>query len=104
MVTDDLKKSTLMKRTFLFVLTQTDCKGTHTCALQHLAFSKRMASVRKQFSVVLPVIPGGKLWKTGVGTGPLEPINWRKSFLGDTGHFGYVVMPAETNRVPMSRQ
>ena len=96
METGALKKNILKKKT-------ENSRSAYTCALQHLAFSERVASVGKKLSVALPVIPGGKLWKTGVGTGPLEPINWRKSFLGDARHFGYVVMAAKTNRVPMSR-
>ena len=56
-----------------------------------------MASVGKELSVVLPVFPGGKLWKTGVG-GALEPVDRRKVLLiGDTRHSGYVVMPPVTN-------
>ena len=83
-----------------------DCKRTHksTYALQHLAFSERMASVGKELSVVLPVIPGGKLWKTGVGGAP-EPVDRRKVlFVGHTRHSGYVVMPPVTNWVQIRSQ
>lgn len=78
-------------------------QSSHTCALQHLAFSKRMASVGKQLSVVLPVVPGGKIWKIGVG-GSLEPVDRRQLLLvGDARHFGDVVVPPVTNRVLMFR-
>ena len=78
-----------------------ECKKTHTCALQHLAFSERVASVGKKFSVVLPVIPGCKLWKTGIGRS-LEPVDWRQVLLvGDTRHSGDVVMPPVTVRIPV---
>jgi len=72
-----------------------------TCALQHLAFSERMASVGKQFSAVLPVIPGCKLWEAGVG-GSLEPVDGRQVLrVGDTRDSGYVVVPPVTIRVPV---
>ena len=81
----------------------TKCKNSHTCALQHLALSKRVASVRKQFSVVLPVFPVGKIGKTGVG-GPLEPVDRRQVLLvGHARHAGYVVVAAKTQRVLMFR-
>ena len=78
---------------------ETECKNSHTCALQHLALSKRVASVRIQLSVVLPVLPGGKLGKTGV-RGALEPIYRRQVLLvGHARHAGYVVVAAKTQRV-----
>ena len=81
----------------------TKCKNSHTCALQHLALSKRVASVRKQLSVVLPVFPVGKFGKTGVG-GALEPVDRRQVLLvGDARHAGYVVVAAKTQRVLPSR-
>ena len=62
-----------------------------------------MASVRIQLSVVVPVLPGGKLGKTGVG-GALEPVDRRQLLLvGHAGHPGYVVVAAKTQRVLPSR-
>ena len=93
MGTGALKKNILKKQTEI-------SRSAHTCALQHLAFSERVASVGKKLSVALPVIPGGKLWKTGVG-GSLEPIDWRQVLLvGNTRYSGYVVMPPVRNWVP----
>ena len=85
------------------ILTETESKRkrTYTCALQHLAFSERVASVRKQLSAVLPVIPGCKLWKAGVG-GSLEPVDGRQVlFVGGARDSGYVVMWPVAIRVPV---
>ena len=60
-----------------------------------------MASVGEQLSVVLPVIPGGKLWEAGVG-GSLEPVDRRQVLrVGDARDSGYVVVPPVTIRVPV---
>ena len=87
----------------MLIKKETKCKNSHTCALQHLALSKRVASVRKQLSVAPPVFPGGKLRKTGVG-GALEPVDRRQVLLvGHARHPGYVVMQAKTQRVLVCR-
>ena len=53
-----------------------------------------MASVGKQFSFVLEILPCGELWKAGVG-GALESIDGRKILsVGNTRHAGDVVMAA----------